>query len=103
MVPITLSTRPRLLLSLQRALLGAVTASLRGIAVACTEDEAAVRFIYDDDEGDYLELVQDVETEVLADFCEDFTVEFSFETAPRESAPLLLMDGEVWAFLRREE
>lgn len=94
--------RVRALLSLQRALLGMVTPALRGVAVAWSDDRVAARFIYESDRSGQVELVQEVETEVLADFADDVRTEFSVEVA-EGPASLHLAKGEVWAYRRREE
>lgn len=52
--------RTRVLLSIQRALLGMVTPSLRGVAVTWGDSAINARFIYDaDDRAQSRELVQE--------------------------------------------
>jgi hypothetical protein len=92
--------RIRVLLSLQRALLGMVTPSLQGVAVAWEARRITGRFIYDAD-GDDDGIVREVETEVLADFEDDVVVDFSVEVAASAAAPTL-GERETWAYLRRD-
>jgi hypothetical protein len=95
------TSRERVLLSMQRALLGAVTPSLRGVAVSWTPVKVAARFIYGEHQPDR-DLLAEVEAEMLADFEQSVESEFSSEVAP-PPAPLVLRSGEVWAYQRRED
>ncbi len=92
--------RVRVLLSMQRALLGAVTPALRGVAVTWNEHRISARFVYDAS-GDYVDLVQETETQVLADFDDDVTTDFTTEVATDRFLPLL-SEHEVWAYRRHE-
>lgn len=92
--------RVRVLLSMQRALLGAVTPTLRGVAVSWTADRIVARFIYDEGPRDH-DLMLKTETEVLADFDESVATDFVVEVEPAP-APLALSNGEVWVYRRHE-
>lgn len=94
-------TRVRVLLSIQRALLGMVTPALRGVAVSWEERSIRGRFIYDSYAGDNAELVGEIETEVLADFDRNVATHFVVEEAA-PPATLTLGVGEVWVYMRRE-
>jgi hypothetical protein len=92
--------RVRTLLSVQRAMLGMVTPALVGVAVSWGEHLVRARFLYDRrTEGD-LDLVGEMETEVLSDFT-DIVTDFSIEVVS-SSRDATLVDGEVWAYLRRD-
>jgi hypothetical protein len=67
--------RVRLLLSIQRALLGAVPATLREVACGWEGTEVKLRFVFDGeiDTDDY-EGAQIVGSEVIADFSEPWTI-----------------------------
>lgn len=93
--------RVTVLLSLQRALLGMVTMSLRGVAVSWTEHLVCARFMYEFEDSQHVELMGEIETEVLADFHSDVDTRFTIEAAPR-STRLGLEQDEVWVYLRRE-
>jgi len=63
-------------LSLQRALLGNITSNIRAVAIELRIKNISLFFYFDgelDDEDK--ELVSVVETEVIADFDEDFAIE----------------------------
>jgi hypothetical protein len=92
--------RVRALLSMQRAMLGMVTPSLRAVAVSWDARQIRARFIYDQD-GDYVDLVQETETQVLADFEEDVATDFTIEVAPEPTVPALT-GRDVWIYRRRE-
>lgn len=95
--------RARVLLSLQRALLDAVTADLRAVAVRWTATQIDARFVYDhEDLVHRLEIVEEVETLVLADFDEQVETRFSAEGEPGDRE-LTIGPNEAWAFLRRHE
>lgn len=93
--------RVRVLMSIQRALLGMVTPSLRGVSVSWDEHRIGARFVYDADDRENVEFVQEIETQVLADFGEDVVTDFAVEVAPESTAPAL-NESEVWVYLRRE-
>lgn len=93
--------RVRVLLSIQRALLGSVTPSLRGVAVSWDERRVSARFVYDVDDSTHAELVQEIETEVLADLDPELSTQFEIEAASG-STPRVLKGAEIWAYLRRE-
>ena len=89
------SARAEVLLSLQRALLGHVTAQMRAVGVAY--DDAAIRVTVFTDElagQDVTEAVQGIETELMADFPEHEVV-----VAPAVGSQPLPRELE-WAFIR---
>ncbi len=97
--------RVRLLLSVQRALLGIVPASLREVACGWDCTEVKLRFVFDGeiDPDDY-EAAQIVGTEVIADFSEPWTIA---EEIVRIDYPTDLRDiwpagNMVRAYLRKE-
>lgn len=72
--------RVRVLLSLQRALLGSIIAQVRAVDVCWNESEIRIRFAVDGREDPRLEeILTDVETEVLADFVPDADVSIGVE------------------------
>jgi hypothetical protein len=59
--------RVRVLLTLQAALLGMVTASMRSVLVSWTDKDVRVRIVFDRAiSPDDLELVSEIETEVIS-------------------------------------
>jgi len=93
--------RVRVMMSFQRALLGVVTPSLRGVSVSWDEHRIRARFVYEADDSRHVELVQETETQVLADFGAEVVTDFAIEVTPNQST-LALNEGEVWVYLRRE-
>lgn len=92
--------RASLLLSVQRALLGAISVGVRTVAVALTGRIIELRIYFDgpisvDDE----EAMSCVASEVLADFpsAEDVTV-----CCMRKDAPEQIDEQGTWVFQRRE-
>ena len=95
--------RAELLLSLQRALVGAVPASLR--AVTCDWDEAKVtlRYIFDGPVGPYdMDCMMAVGAEVAADFHDTRALD---EQIVRVDHPAGLERHflRAWAYMRKEE
>jgi len=93
--------RPQVLLSIQRALLGEVFPALRGVAVGW--QDRTIRIVcYTDGpvSATDQERLAGVETEVLADFSEDYEVQLDIIRCdgPAEMAPL-----QAWAYQRREK
>ncbi|MFN5417650.1 MAG: hypothetical protein ACK5B9_11385 [Flavobacteriia bacterium] len=96
-----LEFRKKLLLSVQRALLGMIYPSIRGIAVGC-DNETLLKIIYyldkEPDEEDY-ENIREVTSEVCADInfteVEEFCV-FSDENISN------LNSLSSWVYLRKE-
>jgi hypothetical protein len=92
--------RPQVLLSVQRALLGEVFPSLRGVALGWDDRRIGIVCYID---GPISTSDQDrlasVETEVQADFSEAYEIELEIVRcdAPAKMAPL-----QAWAYLRRE-
>ena len=67
--------RMRLLLSVQRALLGAVPASLREVSCGWERTEVKLRFVFDGDiDPDDYEGARIAGSEVIADFSEPWTI-----------------------------
>ena len=60
--------RVRILLSAQRALLGAVTPELRAVDVSWNDREIRLRFTIDADDNDMDDLANEIEGEIEADF-----------------------------------
>ena len=96
------SERTALLLSVQRALLGAVPSTLRGVACGWSGSEINLRFVFDgpissEDE----ENMRVVATEVVSDFLAPVTIE---EQIVRADWPARLEHYalQYWAFLRKE-
>jgi len=99
-----LEIRTKLLLSLQRALLGAVSPALREVSCSWEGKQIKLRFVYD---GEISEEDRDaayiVGAEVIADFPADWDIE---EDIARLDAPAKLALPErnaVLAYRRREE
>jgi hypothetical protein len=92
--------RTRILLSVQRALLGEVFPALRAVSVAFTETSLDLRF-YVDGPADELdrESISIVETEVLADFDLGFRVH---ATVIELRQPALVPNDGERVFMRRE-
>lgn len=92
--------RAELLLSVQRALLGAVSPSLRGVTVGWQDNLIRLRFYFDGPISDEeYSAVQVVSTEVIADFQSPWEIN---EEILRLDPPTPLECLEAWAFLRRE-
>lgn len=75
--------RPRVLLSLQRALLGAITPQVRMVDACWNDVEIRIRIVADDAVEDLEELAQDVAAEVHGDFCPNQDVHVQVESVPR--------------------
>jgi hypothetical protein len=68
--------RAQVLLSLQRALVGAVTPNLRLVVCRWTESEIKIRAVYDQQPSpDEVEEMSIVETNMLADFPPSMTIQ----------------------------
>ncbi len=92
--------RARLLLSIQRALLGEVPPTLRGVTVGWQDYVIQLRFYLDgpiseEDRGS----MSCVATEVIADFPAPWMID---EEILRRDAPEPLECLEAWAYHRRE-
>jgi hypothetical protein len=97
-----LKTIAYLINSMRRALLGEVTPNLRGATARLTEDGAHCRFIYDIPiTAEIRELVEDVETEIIADYSGLTPVACVTEYLSPVVRPTLA-DGEHWVFRRKE-
>lgn len=91
-----------LLASMQRALLNEVTPDLRGVAVRLDQDGVNCRFLFESEiTGDMRERVDDIETEVIADYSGLTPVRCVGERLAVDQ-PRSLHPGEFWAFLRYE-
>jgi hypothetical protein len=93
--------RAGVLLSVQRALLGVATPSLRGVAMSWDDKRIQARFVYEDEDEEHVELMQEAETQVIADFAPEVAVEFCVEVVPADIV-IPFSDKEIWAYLRRE-
>jgi len=94
--------RARLLLSLQRALLGQVREELRAVCCAWSTGSIQLRFIFDGPiEPDAAEDMRGVATEVIADFGDGVMIE---EEILRSDFPedLHIHALEAWAYWRKE-
>ena len=94
--------RVRVLLSLQRALLGAIVPSIRGIT--CSYDDSEIKILclfdgeYSDDDKEILECVS---TEVVADFpSHQIILDCIRHDNPELINPKVLSD---WVYLRKED
>jgi hypothetical protein len=101
MTEVNTDVRPRVLLSVQRALLGEVFPALRGVSVGC--DDCLIRIVcYVDGPTSPAdqERLTGVESEVMADFSEAYEVCLDIVRCdvPAEMAPL-----QAWAYRRRED
>lgn len=89
-------------LSIQRALWGMITPSIRAIALEWEQDIGEARFIFDDVPGEYeRELIDEIESEVIADFADGTEFVFSMESG-RETNLSFEAGEQWWAFVRRE-
>ncbi|WP_051370980.1 hypothetical protein [Mesorhizobium loti] len=94
--------RTKLLLSVQRALLGAVSPRLRAVTCGWEGFEITLRFVFDGELADPdLEDAGIVASEVAADFPEPWTVD---EEIARLDYPADLRPGALalWAYWRKE-
>lgn len=95
--------RIRVLLSVQRALLGHIGTSVRAIVCRWTKDEIHVRIVFDGEiNDDNAEAMSEAETEVVADFSSQVEVCFKLE---RCDYPALIKHeiDEVAVFRRMEK
>lgn len=96
-------TRARVLLSMQRALLGHIGSAVRAVICRWTEDEIRVRVVFDGQiSEDDAEAISEAETEVIADFPSQTAVCFKLERCDRP-APIKHDDDEQAVFRRREQ
>lgn len=87
-------------LSIQRALLGEVSAKLRAVVFSITDRNLDVRFYFDGAIGESeTEAASRVETEILADYKLEDTVVVRCISL---GAPEPIMDDGVWVYLRSE-
>lgn len=90
-----------MLLAVQRALLGAIGPTLRGVTVGWSEDEVRVRCLYSGPIADVdRESMNEVEAQLLGDFPED-QIELVLESYDE---PLILAGRtlDAWVYCRRE-
>ncbi|MCE0829007.1 hypothetical protein LVQ78_23760 [Buttiauxella sp. A2-C2_NF] len=88
-------------LSLQRALLGNVTCNIRGVLASLDGSHIELIFYYDGDisEGDKAN-ASEIETEVIADFDDDFTINTSTEQLDYPQP--IKLDSGFLVYLRKE-
>jgi len=87
-------------LSIQRALLGEISEKLRAVIFSVSESLLEIRFYFDGDiDEDDAESASCVESEVLADYEEDYTVS---ARCFRRDFPEIIVDDGLWVFKRRE-
>lgn len=93
-------SRNNVLLSVQRALLGAVSPTLRGVTIDLDKKSIRILACFDGliSEEDS-ESMSEVETEVMADFLPEYSV--SMETK-RIDSPSKIQCLEAWAYYRKE-
>ncbi|PWJ94657.1 MULTISPECIES: hypothetical protein [Mesorhizobium] len=94
--------QPRLLLSVQRALLGAVSPNLRAVICGWAGVEIKLRFVFDGEIAEEnLDDVRIVGAEVAADFPAPWTTS---EDVARLDYPHDIRPGalDLWAYLRKE-
>jgi hypothetical protein len=96
-----LDLRAKVLLCVQRALVGHVTANIRFVACRWTSAAIEARTIYDEaPSSSDLEEMSFVESEILADFP---TMSVHVQCVESSAAPAaLLVEGEVFVYGRRE-
>lgn len=100
MTSLQLDRRAMVLLSVQRALLGVVSAALRAVVVDYSETSITVTSYFDGEiSEDDAESMSCVETEVVADFAADDRVEVR---CVRCDVPHPIDGRGVWAYQRRE-
>jgi hypothetical protein len=84
---ISTEIRVRVLLSVQRALLGHIGTAVRAIMCRWTEDEIHVRAVFDGEiSDDDAEAISEAETEVIADFPSQTAVCFKLERRDRPAS-----------------
>lgn len=87
-------------LSIQRALLGQVSSSLRAVVFSIEGRDIEVRFYFDGDiSEDDKESASCVETEIISDYGEDDIVVVK---CIRLDYPEIINDGGIWVYQRRE-
>lgn len=87
-------------LSIQRALLGEVSAQLRAVVFSIEGRKIDIRFYYDGKiSGLDTESASCVETEIIADYEDADMIEVR---CIRSDIPNLIDDGGVWVYHRRE-
>lgn len=94
--------RIRLLLSVQRALLGAVPSRLRGVTCGWEGTEVKLRYVFDGEiDPDDQESTSCASTEVIADFPDPWTLNEDFVRLdyPSDLRPCA---HELWAYIRKE-
>lgn len=94
--------RARVLLSVQRALLGHIGTKVRAIACKWSEDEIQVRVVFDGEIGDDdAEAISKAETEVIADFPSQIAIHFKLERCDHPAS--IKHDSHEQAVFRRLE
>lgn len=87
-------------LNIQRALLGEVSGKLRAVIFSVSGLILNIRFYYDGEiDDDDFESASCVETEVIADYEDDWTV---IVKCLRLDASEPILDQGIWVFKRRE-
>ncbi|WP_455936375.1 hypothetical protein [Pantoea ananatis] len=91
----------RLKLSMQSALLGAVTENMRNIAVDIYENKILLYFFIDGEiKDDDKENISIIEAEVMADFEDDFDIETIIK---RIDCPEKIILGQGYSVFQRKE
>lgn len=87
-------------LNIQRALLGEISGKMRAVTFSESDALLTIRIYFDSAiESDDLESASCIETEVIADYDEGYTVELK---CIRLDAPEPVLDDGAWVFKRRE-
>ena len=99
--------RTRVLLSVQRALLGAIAPEIRAIDVSWSDNEIRLRLTVDaSDDYDMTDLANDIEAEIEGDFLPDARVRSEVTNLPKGN-PLPAFDqlerDNARVFARRED
>ncbi|HEX8201392.1 MAG TPA: hypothetical protein VF590_12970 [Isosphaeraceae bacterium] len=102
MNPLQIDRRIQVLLSVNRALLGEVPPSLRGVTVAWDEHSIEVVAYFDGEIAvEDRESMECVLTEVIADFSPDPEAQYRLDCLRRD-APARMEPLRAWVYLRRE-
>ena len=95
-----MDNRAKVLLSVQRALLGEVTPDLRGVSVEVNDNRVRLTSYFADKvTEDQKDVVSTITAEVAADLPHDWTIEDDLVTAPVSGR---LPENVIWAYRRKE-
>jgi len=92
--------RARILLTLQSALIGEVTAGMQAVLVSWTEENISLRILFSSPPSlDEVETASRIETEMISHLPE-FSIQIRIEEACGKPTPTV---GETFAFLRSSD